>query len=458
MIALLALVLLQATVPERMQEAIRDLQAGETEEARALLESIVADAPRHGPARLQLGQLAVSEARWEDAREHLEIAVRSNPQRLFLAWHLLGRARAALGDGSGAREAYGEAIALAPDFVAPRLALAELAESENDLYTALAQYRTAVDLEPGNESIWAALANAARRAGAVELARCAVARAGESGATAYLHAAIEEEAGNVDEALAWTETALERGLESAAVFVTRGDLLHEKMRLTEAIAAFERAVAIDPVAAESIASFALTSLTTEDYARLRAVLEKHAEAHPDGLNTLYSLGAMYSRDGELRKALSVFERLAVLLPESSQVHYQLAMIYRRLGEAERSEAALERFRTLKRVEDATWQRENERHRLRLRVEEALDEGRTEEAARLAAELDTEGAKPEDLVLEAKALAAVRDREAASKAVEAALAKTPYDREALRLGAEVAEEEEAAEYRKRLALLEGDCAP
>ena len=416
----------------------------------------MADAPRHGPARLQLGQIAVAEERWEEAREHLEIAVQSNPQRLFLAWHLLGRARAALGDASAARQAFDEAIARAPEFLASRLALAELAETEGDLFTALAQYRAAAATEPENEAIWSALANTARRAGAIDLARCAVKRAGESGTTAYLRAVIEERAGAVDEALSWADRALELGLESAAVYVTRGNLLHEKMRLTEAIAAFEKAVAIDPFAAESIASFALTSLTTEDYTRLRELLERHVEAHPDSVNTLYSLGAMYSRDGDLDEAREIFERLAALLPESSEVRYNLAMIYRRLGDAERSDSALARFRGLKQREDANWERENVRHRLRLRVEEALSEGEASEAARLGSELVSGGGEAEDFLHNAKALVAAGRLEEASESIQAALERSPYDLVALRLAAEI--KPDGSPYRERLELLEGDCAP
>ncbi|HSF18894.1 MAG TPA: tetratricopeptide repeat protein [Vicinamibacteria bacterium] len=438
----LVLTLLQPSIPEKMREALALMESGDADGARELLESILEESPEHGPAHLQLGQLALALEDWQDAKEHLEVAVRSNPQRLFLAWHLLGTARRATGDLPGAKQAFEAALEHAPDFLPPRLALAELAEAQGDLWTALAHYRSAV----GSEAAYGALANLARRMGALELARCAVSRAGDGGAAAYLSAVIEQEAGAVDRAIALAERALSLGYENAAVYVTLGNLFHEKMRLSESVVAFEKAVAIDPAAAESLASFALTSLTTEDYTRLRGLLERHVAAHPDSLNTLYGLGAMYLRENELSSARDLFERLAGLVPNASQVHYNLAMVYARLDEKALAKDALTRFRELKELEDEEWERQNAIHRLRLSRDESSE---ADERARLALQVvESGGSEPDDLVALGEALVELGRRDEAMPYLERALAQSPYDRRVL----------EALGRNDRLALLEPDCEP
>lgn len=441
---LLWLVLLQvsasASVPERMQEGLTLLKRGDSAGARAVFEAIVAEHPNHGPARLQLGQLAVEDEDWTTAATHLEVAVQSNPQRRFLAWHLLGRVRRAQGDTARAIEAFDAAIALASDFTPARVQRAELAELQDDLWTALDQYRHASH-EP---SVEAALANVARRMGAFDLARCAAARAGDDGAALYLRAVIEAQAGASEEAIGFAERALALGYENAAIYLTLGDLLHEKMELDRAIEAFERALTLDPAAAESIASFALTSLTTEQYTRLRALLERHVESHPDSLNTLYALGGMYLRDGALDEALAVFEHLAELVPNASQVRYNLSLVLARRGDAERAAEAMERFRALKRAEDERWERENAIEQLRMRRDQA--EAPKERRALAEAVLEAGGRETADLLALGEALIALGLDEAARPYLEEALEKSPYQADLLKaLGRE-----------DELALLQPDC--
>jgi tetratricopeptide (TPR) repeat protein len=455
----LLLLLSQTGLREQMQEAFSLLQTGETEKARDLLESIAAEHPQFGPARFQLGQMAAARGDWQEAKRQLEAATEANLLRPDLAWSLLGRTYRALGDVR-AREAFEHAIDIAPDRIPPRRALAEIAEAEGDLWTALSQLRRIVAIDPERKDAFAALANTARRMGALDLARCAVQRAGNDGSVAYLRAVIEEGDGAVDDAIAWAKRALELGFENAAVYLTLGNLYHEKMQLPEAIDAFERAVTLDPAASESLASFALTSLTTEDYARLRSLLERHVEAHPDSVNTLYGLGAMYLREGELDQAEGVFEHLKALLPDASQVHYNLSMVYRRQGRTEEAGYSLARFKELKHDEDREWERQNELHRMRLRMKEAVS---PEDVVPLGEALLSSGSPElEDFLQLAEALSKLGRTKEATHYIDLALEQDPYHRGALEsrraLALELDDGEAATLYEGRLALLSPDCAP
>jgi tetratricopeptide (TPR) repeat protein len=83
--------LLLFQIQGKMQEALKLFSSGDVDGAAALFQEIIQENPQHGPARLMLGQIALERGEIQQAQQHLEIAVASNPQRIQLAWHLLGR-------------------------------------------------------------------------------------------------------------------------------------------------------------------------------------------------------------------------------------------------------------------------------------------------------------------------------------------------------------------------------
>jgi tetratricopeptide (TPR) repeat protein len=87
----IAVIVLIFSVTEKMQQGLKLLSAGDVDGASVLFQEIIQENPQHGPARLMLGQIAFEKGELRRAQEHLEIAVASNPQRIHLAWHLLGK-------------------------------------------------------------------------------------------------------------------------------------------------------------------------------------------------------------------------------------------------------------------------------------------------------------------------------------------------------------------------------
>jgi tetratricopeptide (TPR) repeat protein len=456
------------SAPQRMQEAMALLGSGNREDAETILSTIVQEYPRYGPARLQLGRLALESDRLEEAQEHLEIATSTNLRRPFLAWHLLGRVYVAQGDYQQARECFQKALAGSPDFAPARLFLAEVSERQGDQWEALAGYRKVLDGSPeGPERVelQGRIANLARAMGAYDLAECYVGKALEAqpdnGYFHYLLAVILSEADRVDEALPSCRRAIELGFREAAVYFTLGNLLHEKMLLSESIAALGKAVELDPNAAEAIAAFALSSLTTEDSVALRALLEEHVQAHPDNVNTLYSLGAMHVRENKLEEARAYFERLKTLAPRHAQVHYNLGLIYLQQGKQAEGRSEMARFRRLKAEEDEEWLKHNRAYRRRLAAEEAVSAGEPEKAIELYRSLVSEGtAEVPDLVELGGVHMSVEQYADAYSWFDNALRLSPYDRDALSgmAGASeaLAKEDVVARCRARLELLTSPC--
>lgn len=352
-----------------------------------------------------------------------------------------------------------------PHLVPARVLMIRDAERRRDLWQAAAGYELLLDRLGGVPSLETGLARVAQTMGAHELALCAVrrslARAPEEGELHYLQGAILADLGESEAAVEALQQALEVGYEDVRVWLKLGVQYFEQMRIEESITAYQRAMEIDPLAAEAVRPFALSSLTTEQYAALRDLLRIHVESRPDSVDTLYALGVMSLRENEIAQAKEYFLRLAEVAPDHRQVHYNLGQIYLRQGDREAGQAEMERFREIKAAEDQEWERHNQAHFRRVAAREAVAENDPEQAVELYTESVEDGtAEASDYLELAEALhLAGRDREAHDW-YERLQEWYPYDREVLLGAAMVAEtlglEEPLAAARRRLAVLDWPC--
>ncbi len=387
------------------------------------------------------------------------------------AWPDLPRVLAEAGraleerDGERAAELARAVLERRPLHVPARQLFVAAAELRGEIWQALAGLRALAALLPELPAPAAAVADLARRMGALELAECAcreaLGRDPEDGALHALLAEILSRRGETEAAIAAARRALALGHETGGVWKTLGDLHHARMEIPQSIAALGRAVELDPAAAESIAGFALATLTTEDHAALRSLLETAAAGPDAGPNTLFALGTMYLRGGELGRARAAYERLVRIAPEEPEVHYNLGLIARRQGRLDEARAATARFRELKAEESELWERKNLEERRRREAELALAAGETGRAVEHYEALRGAGAATAaDLVGLAAAHRAGGDREAALERLQEALGLSPWDREAIAALAGDADAlgraELAAAARERLALLDSPC--
>ncbi|HSE41915.1 MAG TPA: tetratricopeptide repeat protein, partial [Acidobacteriota bacterium] len=99
-----------------MQEGLRLFNSGNVEDAAAIFLEIVKQEPNHGPAQLMLGQIAFERGEVQQAQEHLKAAVAAHPQRIQLAWQLLGKTYLLQHQYEQARESFEQALKEAPNF------------------------------------------------------------------------------------------------------------------------------------------------------------------------------------------------------------------------------------------------------------------------------------------------------------------------------------------------------
>jgi tetratricopeptide (TPR) repeat protein len=234
------------------------------------------------------------------------------------------------------------------------------------------------------------------------------------------------------------------------------------MEIASSIEALQKAVELDPQSAEDIASFALSSLTTEDYRNLRSLLETHVRSHRDNANTLYSLGVMGLREGELEKARDYLERVRELAPKDVQAYYSLALLHQRAGREDLAREAMARFQELKAEEDRLWQEGHRLSDVRMRGEKAAARGELDEAIAAFAELVKTRTEetPTDYVLLGEALLAAGRLEEAREAFESSRTQTARDAAALeglsRACLALGDAEAASRHREASELLKRRC--
>jgi tetratricopeptide (TPR) repeat protein len=349
-----------------------------------------------------------------------------------------------------------------PLFVPARLLLIEAALSEKRLVDALVLLDDLASELPPAAELHGRAARTALEAEAYELAECSAASAlalepGDP-TLLFLLAQAQLDAGKADRAIATCERAIAEGAATAPMYFVLGNALHGKMEIAGSIAALSKAVELDPQAAENIASFALSSLTTEDYRSLRALLEAHVETHRDSVNTLYGLGVMSLREGELDKAQAYFERVRELAPRDGQAYYNLALLHQRAGREELAREAMARFHEIEAEEQRLWQEGHRLSDLRIRATSAAPDEKIELLTQLVAHPNTE--TPNDYVLLGEAYLASRRFEEAKEAFEKGRTQRARDRAALeglsRVAEALGEKERADAYAKAVALLNRRC--
>jgi tetratricopeptide (TPR) repeat protein len=380
----------------------------------------------------------------------------------------IGTARAALerDDFDAASDKARNILAKRPLFVPARLLLLQVAETRGDTVEQLLLYEDLVEHLPDIPALLTQMARLAQRAEAYELAECSARRALDSGpadrpALYLLLANAQLSAEKAEEALDTCRRAIDEGFATAPIYFTLGEVHHARMELSESISAFEKAVQLDPQAAENIAAFALSSLTTDQYASLRSVLESHVASHPDNINTIYSLGVMHLRDGALEKATACFDRLRTLAPGQAQVFYNLALIHQREGHHDEAREAMERFDALKREEERLWlegRRVNDR---RLEGKDALERGDFAQAIEVFGELTgSKSHEASDCIGLGDALLGAHRADEARAAFEKGLKEAPHSRDALsgmaRALDALGKREDAERYRRAAALLARTC--
>lgn len=132
----------------------------------------------------------------------------------------------------------------------------------------------------------------------------------------------------------------------ARSLVEKGKQLYRDDQDTEAVAAFEQAVAIDPDLAEGHFRLALgyEALDKRDeaeaeYKKAVDTYKKHLDANPDDAEAHYNLGQTYANLGQYSEAIREYRQATRLKNDDPDIYYDLGVAHTKLAQYEPASAA-----------------------------------------------------------------------------------------------------------------------
>jgi superkiller protein 3 len=122
-----------------------------------------------------------------------------------------------------------------------------------------------------------------------------------------------------------------------------GAILQSRGRIDEAIAQYQKAIAIDPRYAEARFNLALALYARERVDEAIAQLQQAVEIQPDFAEAQGGLGAALVRRGRLDEAIAHYRKALEIDPDSAIAHANLGNVFLNQG---RPDKALEHFRKI----------------------------------------------------------------------------------------------------------------
>jgi len=259
------------------------LSSGDAPTARDHLKRVLAIAPNHYAARLDLGMELQASGEFEQARAHLLKAAELNPSD-SLPWFALGLVHDALEQPEEALRAYDRALAIAPSDTSALYNKAVLLESMGREADALALYERIQSLGSGSS-------DASKRAAKI---------LETMGRDTQLIAKLRQ-------IVAANPADAESRLRLAKAYASQG-------KLREAQSQFERVLASDPAHLQALRALAMMAEERQDPAAAEQYYRAMMQAEPDAVGHRAALARSLLQQGRTGEAVSLARDTASARP------------------------------------------------------------------------------------------------------------------------------------------------
>ncbi|HEV7499129.1 MAG TPA: sulfatase-like hydrolase/transferase, partial [Vicinamibacteria bacterium] len=180
-------------------------------------------------------------------------------------------------------------------------------------------------------------------AGAVATLQRSLALHADDTESAALLGAYLNESGHAREAAAVLGAYAARQDPDLDILMARGAALAQVGRIPDAVATFERALAIDPSNAVAKANLGTVYLGIRDYARARSILEEALVLDPDVSRAHNALGVIAAETGRPEEAITHWKRAVELNPKEWDTVYNLGLLLRKQNHEAEARTYFERF-------------------------------------------------------------------------------------------------------------------
>lgn len=272
---------MRITLKQAFELAFAHERAGRAADARAIYAEILEAIPDHPGALLKAAEHDIADGAHESARTRLRVALdTATAQGLPVHDILFALARLAIaqGDHAAAREACERALAAAADALAPRRLVAWLDLEAGHPREAELACRRVLERHARDGETLHLLGKALKAQGAYGAARSALARAavvsGDDPEVLTTWGAVCVDAGDSDEAIEHLERAVVAGAKGAGPWDNLGLAYRARSDYVRALAAFARAVEVDPSLTPALANLVHTSRYLCEWDGLEAIEQR----------------------------------------------------------------------------------------------------------------------------------------------------------------------------------------
>lgn len=251
-----------------LESALAQFDREQHENTVEACKAVLARAPRSARANHLCGRALLELGRYDEAIGHLRTAIAANPE-LAETHADLAAALFRAGDLAGAETSCRHAVFLRPGELEYRLRLVEIFEAANRPEDALAELSIAQELAPGRYDLLIKLFREVSRLGmhaeALHIAERAILDNGESFETLHLLASARYGSTDMQGAVGACRKALTYRADRPDIHVTLGSALFAMGKTEEAVAAYQRALAVDPKYPDAQFHMGLIYLMRGDY-------------------------------------------------------------------------------------------------------------------------------------------------------------------------------------------------
>jgi len=314
---------------------------GDADNAAFHYRKLIAAQPESIAPELELARLFQANDNHTLAINSLTQALIRHPAEPVLV-DAIAASYAALGLTTEAISSYEQLLALKPDVLEARMAIAELHLAEDDFFSAERQARAqhalfrGVASQPDAVSVRLILAELLLRQGDVRgaLAQCRylAAVAPRNIAAQLMLADMLEQIGDLDGAIQCRSRLCELEPSSAEHLTALGDVLARRYELDEAADAYKRAVNIGRIEgshgdAAAALGLAAAWASQGQYADALRLMDSVLAREPDNALALYGRAHTLQRSGEREEAIEAYKKLLAVAPDSPRGTEALLALY-----------------------------------------------------------------------------------------------------------------------------------
>lgn len=254
------------------------------------------------------------------------------------------------GDMKAAHDEFQKAAAINPNLAIAQVSLGYTAKQIGDLDGAIAAYRQALVVEPGNPDASVNLSVALyAKHDSLKTA------AADSAQVTALRSELKQSLTTVTQIDTTKYAEFKKSV--ATAHAQLGALALEEGNLEQGLNCLNTAVAIDPEFSSqlftTLYNTALTLFDAKKYKEASELLLKASEAipqtDPNWENTMYNLGFSYFNAGEYAKCTEVMEKLVLVSPQKDYYN-MLVLAYGKIGDQQKAAAAAKKSEELAKTE------------------------------------------------------------------------------------------------------------